>query len=70
MRRLLKKLEAMFSAAAFAEEGDAETARRIMVEADTDAARDQRVPGTGAPSRRPRRPVNEALPAMKRVRRA
>lgn len=36
MRKLLKKIEAAFAAAAFAEEGDAETARRIVAEAGTD----------------------------------
>jgi hypothetical protein len=32
MRKLLKKLEAAFAAAAFAEEGEVETARRLLAE--------------------------------------
>jgi hypothetical protein len=39
MTRLLKKLEATFAAAAFAEEGEAETARRIAADAGVAEAR-------------------------------
>jgi hypothetical protein len=38
LRRLLSKIEALMVAAAFAEEGEAETARRIAAEAGTDDA--------------------------------
>ncbi len=38
MKNLLRKLEAVLAATAFAEEGEAETARRIMVEAGMPAA--------------------------------
>jgi tRNA(Ile2) C34 agmatinyltransferase TiaS len=36
VRKLLKKMEALFAAAAFAEEGDVETARQIVAEAGND----------------------------------
>jgi hypothetical protein len=45
MRKLLRKLEALLTAAAFAEEGDVETARRIVREAEGDERR------TGEPPR-------------------
>jgi len=46
MKRLLKKLEATMAAVAFAEQGEAETARQIVAEADRDepAARKGRQP--------------------------
>lgn len=37
MRKLRSKLEAMFAAAAFAEEGDAETAREVLRDVETSA---------------------------------
>jgi hypothetical protein len=37
MKRLLEKIEAALTAAAFAEEGEVETARRIMAEPETRA---------------------------------
>jgi hypothetical protein len=48
MRRLIEKLASIMSAVAFAEEGEAETARELLAEADRD---DQR------PKREPRAPV-------------
>jgi hypothetical protein len=51
MRKLLKKIEAALTAAAFAEEGEVETARRILSEADQDAGR------TEGKRRRPSRPA-------------
>lgn len=45
MKRLLKKLEAALTAAAFAEEGEVETAREILREAGADEKAD--------PGRRP-----------------
>jgi hypothetical protein len=62
MKRLLRKLEAALAAAAFAEEGDADTARRIVAEAEQDAAPGDRA--KGAPARRPVTP----LPAARRAR--
>ncbi len=38
MRRLLKRLEAALAAIAFAEAGEHETARRMLAEAERDAA--------------------------------
>jgi hypothetical protein len=45
MKRLIRKIEAMFTAVAFAEEGDAETARRIVAESSDDVARRPRPDG-------------------------
>jgi hypothetical protein len=56
MRKLLRKLEALLTAAAFAEEGDVETARRIVREAE----------GDERPGREPSQPV--ARPAARAVR--
>jgi hypothetical protein len=42
MKKLLRKLEAAMTAVAFAEEGDAETARRIMAEVGRDEAGETR----------------------------
>ncbi len=47
MKRAWKKLEAAFAAAALAEEGDVETARELLAEADE--------PGTEADRREPPR---------------
>lgn len=52
MRKLLKKIEAALTAAAFAEEGEVETARRILSEADQDDAG-----RTEGKRRRPSRPA-------------
>jgi hypothetical protein len=59
MNRLFRKLEAMFTAVAFAEEGEAETARRIVAQASGDAAPTPRIvagPARNdpAPARKPR----------------
>jgi hypothetical protein len=62
MKRLLRKLEAALAAAAFAEEGDAETARRIVAEAEQDAAPGARPEKSSAP--RPATP----LPVARRAR--
>ncbi len=37
MRRLIEKLASVFAAVAFAEEGDADTARQLLAEADAEA---------------------------------
>lgn len=41
MKKLIKKLETMFAASAYAEEGEVETAREIMREEKTDQKRKQ-----------------------------
>lgn len=48
MRKLLEKIEALMAAVAFAEEGEVETARQIMAEAE--------VVGPGDPHSTPGRP--------------
>lgn len=67
MRRLLEKLEAMLTAAAFAEEGDVDTARRLLAEAEAAPAPAARTPGRGG---RARPTENETLPGARKVRRA
>lgn len=62
MRRLLKRLEALFAAAAFAEEGDADTARHLAVEAE----RDEGAPVERLPA--PSRPAPGPLPVPTRAR--
>ena len=57
MRNVLKKIEALFAAAAFAEEGDVETARQIVAEAGNDEPSPDG--GRGA-MKAPRRPVRLA----------
>ncbi len=58
IKRLLKKLEATMAAAAFAEEGDAETARRIVAEADANEGAEPQPKQADAPSGfRPHAPV-------------
>jgi len=52
VRKLLRKLEALFAAVAFAEEGEAETARQLLAEADRDGAAPGRAPGS-EPARGP-----------------
>lgn len=64
MRGFLKWIEAALAAAAFAEEGDEETARLLLREADRDAAASG-APGPPAarpPGRRPRRGKVARLP--------
>lgn len=53
MRKLLKKIEAAFAAAAFAEEGEAETARQIVIEADREDSphRERGARTAGGPAR-------------------
>jgi hypothetical protein len=58
MRKLLRKFEALLTAAAFAEEGDVETARQIVREAE----------GDERPRREPTQPV--VRPAARAVRAA
>lgn len=41
MKKLIKKLETLYAAAAYAEEGEAETAREIMREEKRDQKRKQ-----------------------------
>jgi hypothetical protein len=60
MRRLLKWLEAAFVATAFAEEDDADTARRMIAEAEHGA--DRPAPEAPAAAPRPRRPGAPAIP--------
>ena len=58
MNRLLRKIEAALAAVAFAEEGDADTARRIMTEAGTDQMADpQRKQADSPPGLSPRAPL-------------
>jgi hypothetical protein len=58
MNRLLRKIEAALAAVAFAEEGDADTARRIMAEAGTDQMADpQRKQADSASGLSPRAPL-------------
>jgi hypothetical protein len=54
VRTLLKRLEAMFAAVAFAEEGEVEAARRTVAEADGDerAARPVEPPDADSNRRR------------------
>ncbi len=54
MKRLLKKLETALTAAAFAEEGEAETAREILREAGADEKAD---PARRRPLLRPDAPA-------------
>jgi hypothetical protein len=63
MRRLLRWLEAAFAATAFAEEGDADTARRMIAEAD---GADRPAPEAPAAAPRPRRPAAAAIPSQAR----
>ncbi len=58
IKRLLRKLEATMAAVAFAEEGDAETARQIMADADANEGAKPQPRRTDAPSGfRPHAPV-------------
>jgi hypothetical protein len=54
MRKLLAKIEALMAAAAFAEEGEVETARQIAAEAGVDGSHDGHgeagTPSTSKPS--------------------
>ncbi len=50
IKRLLKKLEATMAAVAFAEEGDAGTARQIMAEADANEGAEPTPKQADAPS--------------------
>ncbi len=56
MKRLLKKLEAAMAAIAFAEEGEVETARRIMADVGMDQAAAPQEKQADSPST-PRRPA-------------
>jgi hypothetical protein len=49
VRELLKRIEAALAAVAFAEEGDVETARQVLAEAERDGA----TPGDAKPARGP-----------------
>jgi hypothetical protein len=49
VRKLLKRIEAAFTAVAFAEEGEVETARRVLAEAERDGAAPGGAPGAKAP---------------------
>jgi hypothetical protein len=66
MKRLLRKLEAALAAAAFAEEGDADTARQIVAEAEQDG--DRSAPPRRGASRRPAPCAPTPLPVARRVR--
>jgi hypothetical protein len=61
MKKLMEKIEAALAATAFAEEGEVETARRIMAETETR--------GTVQPLPRPRRPQPAGSPARRLARR-
>jgi hypothetical protein len=66
MRKLIQRIEAMLTAAAFAEEGEVETARRIAEEGSARAAALPR-PGGGAVRRAPaRRRRLQPVPLAKR----
>ncbi|HET8538530.1 MAG TPA: hypothetical protein VFL83_01530 [Anaeromyxobacter sp.] len=52
MRRLLKWIEAALAAVAFAEEGDADTARGLVADAEREGAAPGGAPGS-PPARRP-----------------
>lgn len=49
MRKLWEKLGTLMAAAAFAEEGEAETARQMLDEAGLDAPGDQEKPASRSP---------------------
>ncbi len=55
MRRFIRKLADVMAAVAFAEEGDADTARRLLAEADREAQEERRDERTGVvpPRHRP-----------------
>ena len=55
MRKLLSWIEAVFAAVAFAEEGEVETARQVMADADRDDGAARGAPGSKA-ARGPARP--------------
>lgn len=59
MKRILKKLENIYAAAAFAEAGEFDTAREIMSEEEREEKRDRKTP-----SQRPRKQMR--APGMKR----
>ncbi len=59
MKRLFEELEALMAAAAFAEEGEVETARRLMGEAGADE------PAERPEARRPLRPWARGAPRPK-----
>ncbi len=52
MKKLLRKIEAALTAAAFAEEGEFETARRVVAEGEREGASPPGPRRTGAPARR------------------
>jgi hypothetical protein len=57
MKALLRKIEAALAAAAFAEEGEADTARRMLAQADADRmAGPQAKPGSSS-ALRPHAPL-------------
>jgi hypothetical protein len=58
VRKFLKRLEALFAAAAFAEEGEVEAARQTIAEAGGD---ERAAPATRAPAA-DRRPGNRRAP--------
>ena len=60
MRGLWKRIEAVFAAVAFAEEGDVETARRLVADAGRDGAEH------GAPEPRPARRLDDRRPPARR----
>ncbi len=70
MRKLLQRIEAMFTAIAFAEEGEAETARGVMAEAELDwtsaAPQAPSAPRTSAPAR-PRSRVPRIIERIRKV---
>jgi hypothetical protein len=66
MKRLLRKLQAALTAAAFAEEGDADTARHIVAEAEQDGGRST-PPGREASGQRSA-PRAVPLPVTRRAR--
>ncbi len=49
MEKISKKLEKLFAAAAFAEEGDTETARQLMQDERNDRSRTSTSPKKGVP---------------------
>jgi hypothetical protein len=62
VRKLLKRIQAALTAAAFAEENEADMARQVLAEADPADA-------TAAPGRKPARPApRRALPREKLAR--
>ncbi len=60
MRELLKRIQAALTAAAFAEEGEAEMARQVLAEADRGDA-------TAAPGRRPMRPAPRRALSLEKI---